>query len=182
MDLFIGEIRIFPFLFAPHGWLECDGALYPTSDQKLNALFQIIGYAYGGGGSQFGVPDLRGRVPVQIADPVANGVKYDVGMVGGQAHVQLLPENMPQHTHILQALNSTASQHPPLNGLPAIPKPAKGVTATEINIYGSANLAKTNLTPLAPASILPAGGNQPHPNIQPSMPIKFYINYGCTFI
>ncbi len=168
MDLFIGGNRMFPSCtHRTDGWNVTEPSTHigpeaerPVSDHRLRLWRRRIAV---------GVSDLRGRVPVQIADPVANGVKYDVGLVGGQAHVQLLPENMPQHTHILQALNSTASQHPPTNGLPAIPKPAKGVTATEINIYGSAHLAK----PISPLSPLPAScppGAPASPKYPASMP------------
>ena len=43
----------------PYGWLECNGnlvqvALYPV-------LFQAIGYTYGGSGTMFKLPDLRGE-------------------------------------------------------------------------------------------------------------------------
>jgi len=47
---------------SPTGALLCDGASYPTASQQR--LFNVIQYRYGGSGSTFNVPDMRGRVPV----------------------------------------------------------------------------------------------------------------------
>ncbi|TGD73521.1 tail fiber protein [Mangrovimicrobium sediminis] len=40
------------------GWLICDGSQYSTTD--FAELFAAIGYAHGGSGALFNVPDLRG--------------------------------------------------------------------------------------------------------------------------
>jgi microcystin-dependent protein len=57
---FLGEIRAFTSDL-PQGWLPCDGRLLPISQN--NALFALVGTAYGGNGiSTFALPDLRGRV------------------------------------------------------------------------------------------------------------------------
>ena len=46
--------------FAPTGFLVCGGqSLTVSSNQDL---FDVIGYTYGGSGTSFNVPDLRGRV------------------------------------------------------------------------------------------------------------------------
>ena len=50
----------------PVGWLLCDGASYPTATYP--DLFAAIGYTYGGGGANFNVPDMRGRVPAGMDD------------------------------------------------------------------------------------------------------------------
>jgi microcystin-dependent protein len=47
------------FTAVPEGWLLCDGASYDTVDQA--ELFAAIGYLWGGLGSNFNVPDMRGR-------------------------------------------------------------------------------------------------------------------------
>ncbi|MBT8262307.1 MAG: tail fiber protein [Bacteroidia bacterium] len=60
---FIGEIKLFAGNFAPRGWAFCDGQLLAISGNS--ALFSILGTTYGGDGrTTFGLPDLRGRVPV----------------------------------------------------------------------------------------------------------------------
>ena len=62
-DPFIGEIRMFGGNFPPAGWVFCEGQLMPISEN--DALFTLIGTTYGGDGQEtFGIPDLRGRVPV----------------------------------------------------------------------------------------------------------------------
>jgi hypothetical protein len=62
-DPFIGEIIMFAGNFAPRGWAFCDGQLLAISSNS--ALFSLLGTTYGGDGrTTFGLPDLRGRVPV----------------------------------------------------------------------------------------------------------------------
>lgn len=50
---------VFPFAgsVAPSGYLLCDGTSYNTTIYA--ALFSAIGYAYGGSGANFNVPDYR---------------------------------------------------------------------------------------------------------------------------
>ena len=60
---FIGEIIMFGGNFAPRGWALCDGQLLAINQNS--ALFSILGTTYGGNGrTTFGLPDLRGRVPM----------------------------------------------------------------------------------------------------------------------
>jgi microcystin-dependent protein len=62
-DPFIGEIKMFAGDFAPRGWAFCDGQLLAISQN--DALFSLLGTIYGGDGrTTFGLPDLRGRVPI----------------------------------------------------------------------------------------------------------------------
>ena len=57
MPPMISEIRLVPFDFAPRGWMFCDGALLPISENE--SLFQILGNTYGGDGeSTFAIPNL----------------------------------------------------------------------------------------------------------------------------
>ena len=59
-ESFIGEVRAFPYQFAPTGWLECHGQLVPV--WQYQALFAVLGSRYGGDQlNTFGLPDLRGR-------------------------------------------------------------------------------------------------------------------------
>lgn len=63
MEPFIGEIIMFGGTFAPRGWAFCNGQLLSIS--SFTALFSILGTTYGGDGrTTFGLPDLRGRVPI----------------------------------------------------------------------------------------------------------------------
>ena len=76
---YIGEIRIFAGNFAPVGWNFCDGALLPIS--SYTALYTLIGTTYGGDGVYtFGLPDLRGRVPILMG--TGGGATYVLGQPG----------------------------------------------------------------------------------------------------
>ena len=60
---YVGEIRMFGGNFPPAGWMVCEGQLLPISENET--LFNLIGTTYGGDGqSTFGLPDLRGRLPM----------------------------------------------------------------------------------------------------------------------
>ena len=62
-DPFLGEIQMFAGNFNPRGWAFCNGQLLPIAQNT--ALFSILGTIYGGDGrTTFGLPELRGRVPV----------------------------------------------------------------------------------------------------------------------
>jgi len=63
LEAYYGEIRMFSGYYAPQGWAFCNGQLLEVS--RNDALFSILGTTYGGDGrTTFGLPDLRGRVPV----------------------------------------------------------------------------------------------------------------------
>jgi microcystin-dependent protein len=60
---YLGEITMFAGNFAPKGWAFCNGQL--LSIAQHTALFSILGTTYGGDGrTTFGLPDLRGRMPM----------------------------------------------------------------------------------------------------------------------
>src|SRR3954470_1932090 len=97
---YVGEIRMFAGNFAPAGWMFCNGALLPISEN--DTLFNLIGTTYGGDGqSTFALPDLRGRVPMH------NGPQYSLGQVGGAENVTLSTPNMAAHPHSLTATTSS---------------------------------------------------------------------------
>ena len=63
MEGYLGEIKMFAGTFAPVNWVFCWGQTLQIS--QYAALFALIGTQFGGDGTTtFGVPDLRGRVPV----------------------------------------------------------------------------------------------------------------------
>ncbi len=60
---FLAQIDIFSFNFAPRGYAQCNGQLLPINQNQ--ALFSLLGTTFGGDGRvNFGLPDLRSRVPV----------------------------------------------------------------------------------------------------------------------
>jgi microcystin-dependent protein len=75
MDPFLGEIRLFPYSYAPTGWAACDGTVLQIN--QYQALFALIGTSFGGDGrTTFAMPDLRGKAP--LSSPGA----YYVAMQG----------------------------------------------------------------------------------------------------
>jgi microcystin-dependent protein len=86
-DPYIGEIRMVGFDYAPQGWADCDGRLLQVS--QYTALFSLLGTRYGGDGvNNFGLPDLRGRVPINVG--TGPGLTPRVqGQKGGQEQVAL---------------------------------------------------------------------------------------------
>jgi microcystin-dependent protein len=159
-DPFVAEIRIFPFNFPPTGWAWCDGQLLPISQNT--ALFSLLGTTYGGDGkSTFALPDLQGRAAMHQGQ--GQGSLYDLGQTGGSDAVTLLASEMPTHNHNVQVSQVPADQPVPTNLLTA--------TTTSDNVYGPAQ----NLQPMAPEALAPAGGDQPHNNLQPYLTLYFCI-------
>jgi microcystin-dependent protein len=95
-DPFLGEIRMFGFNFPPRGWAFCDGQLLPIS--SYTALFSLLGTTFGGDGiTTFGLPDLRGRVPIHVGS--GPGLSpYIWGQKGG---VETITEPSHNHEHAL---------------------------------------------------------------------------------
>jgi microcystin-dependent protein len=92
----VGTIVPYAGNTAPAGWLLCDGSSYNTGGYA--ELFDVIRYKYGGGGSSFNVPDLRGRGPLGYHPGI--GAVNGLGKTGGEySHTQTIDE-MPRHNHI----------------------------------------------------------------------------------
>jgi microcystin-dependent protein len=154
---YVGEIRIFAGNFAPAGWKFCEGQLLPISENET--LFQLIGTTYGGDGqSTFSLPDLRGRLPIH------QGNGFILAETGGAENITLTVNQIPAHTHSFGV------------------NPAQGSTPNaETNVLaGSPNLdlfiADVANVPLAPTSVSPVGGSQPHTNFQPYLCVDYIIS------
>lgn len=77
MDPYIGQIQLFPFNFAPVGWLLCDGSSLPVASYQ--ALYSLIGTNFGGNGTTtFQIPDLRNSNPLDST----NQMKYYIAVNG----------------------------------------------------------------------------------------------------
>ncbi|MFZ4522461.1 MAG: tail fiber protein [Bacteroidales bacterium] len=96
-DAFIGEIELFGFGYPPNGWAQCNGQL--LSVNEYSALFSLMGTTYGGDGqTTFGLPDLRGRVPVSQGTGPGLSNKV-IGESGGSESFTIPLSSMPVHSH-----------------------------------------------------------------------------------
>ena len=99
LEPFIAEIMIFGGNFAPRGWATCDGQLLPIS--QYTALFSLVGTMYGGDGrTTFGLPDLRGRVPIHRGTGPGLSTRNQ-GQSGGSETNLLNVDQLPAHSHAI---------------------------------------------------------------------------------
>ncbi|HTW08396.1 MAG TPA: tail fiber protein [Acidimicrobiales bacterium] len=158
---FIGEIRLFGFNFAPVGWATCSGQLLAISQNT--ALFSLLGTTYGGDGvSTFGLPDLRGRVPLSAGQGPGTS-NYVLGEQTGSENVPLTSSQLPSHTHAVQANDAPADAT----------RPGGAVMARVQNAAYAA--APDGATQMNAGMISPAGGSQPVPVVQPVLALNFCI-------
>lgn len=153
-DFFLGEIRLFAIGFAPSGWLPCQGQLLNINTNQ--ALYSLLGTQFGGDAkTTFGLPDLRGRVPMCVSPT------YLAGKSGGEANHTLLVTEMPEHSHEAYASDAAPNTGTPsgnfLAGLPGA--------------YSTANETQMNN-----AAYAVAGASQSHNNMQPYSVLNFCIS------
>ena len=68
MEPFLGQIGLFPYNFAPKGWMVCSGQVLPINQNQ--ALFSLLGTNFGGDGrTTFGLPNLSGKAPAPSLEP-----------------------------------------------------------------------------------------------------------------
>ncbi len=158
---FIGQVMVFAGNFPPRGWAFCDGSLLAISQNS--ALFSILGTTYGGDGrTTFGLPDLRGRVPIGMG----NGPGLTPRVLGeraGEENHTLITNEMAAHSHVVSvgASNGGATGSRPIGAVPAGGQ-----------FYDAAANAGGSLGAVTCAN---SGGNLPHNNMQPYLVLNFVI-------
>ena len=174
MDAFTGEIRAFGFGYTPLDWLPCDGSLVPISE--YDQLFSLLATRYGGDGqTNFGIPDLRGRVLLG-ANP--NLLPFEPGFSGGSETVSLTVNTMPAHNHNLQVVARKAAAQ--ISGAAAYPGPTVYLTNAYCKgslkgiVAYSANLAPGNIQ-MGQETIAMTGAGAPHENRAPYLTVNYCI-------
>lgn len=154
---YVGEIRMFAGNFAPAGWMFCQGQLLPIDENET--LFQLIGTTYGGDGqSTFGLPDMRGRLPIH------QGNDFVLAGSGGAEEITLTVNQIPAHSHpFLVSSGSSTSANPTGNVV---------AKTNDADMY----YEDTPNQSMRSSSIGSVGGSQPHTNFQPYLCIDFIIS------
>lgn len=162
MDPFLGEVILFAGNFAPRGWAFCDGQL--LSIAQYSALFSLLGTIYGGDGrTSFALPDLRGRTPIHAGNGPGLSNRH-LGSKGGQETVTLTINQIPAHSHRINAVSSAGNDASPLNNLLA------NTVGLDREYSNSSPDVQMNSY-----MVNNSGGGQSHANMQPFLSINYII-------
>src|SRR4051812_20903668 len=130
------------------------------------ALFSLLGTTYGGDGkSNFALPDLQGRAPMHPGQGPGLSL-HDLGETGGSETVSLLESEKPAHSHALMGSNEKGTQGSLTPNIAIASSVGGKLFHTDIN---------ANLVMMNPSALAPAGGDQPHNNLQPYLTCYFCI-------
>jgi microcystin-dependent protein len=159
---FVGEIRMFAGNFAPRGWAFCDGQLLAVSQN--DALFSLFGTIYGGDGrTTFGLPDLRGRIPVHAGHGPGLSERR-LGAKYGAETVTLTVNQMPSHSHEpMQASTNPGVVNDAMGNLPA--------NSPSVDLW----IEDNQLAVLASDSVSRVGGSRSHTNLMPFLCVHFIV-------
>ncbi len=178
------------------GWLKCDGRLVNVTD--FISLFKVIGYTFGGSGSQFKLPDMRGRVGGAAG---AGEVRDDANRLlssrskgqytGEEVHLLNINE-MPAHKHGSADVsgNNNGNGNTTSNGshnhtLGDIPQGTQDISALGGGSTTAADEVRyTGTTSTAPDhyhTIGSTGGSNVHNNMQPTLFVGNAFIYSGNF-
>ena len=190
-DAFIGEIRAFPYMFAPQGWFDCDGRQLLVA--QYQALAVIVGTIYGGDGrTYFNIPNLQGLTAVGVG-PTS---PYNLGKHGGSQSVALTAPQIPVHDHnFMEDFEKYSKAPTAFTNAPqttTVNKVTTGTSypsrylqptsATAVNSFDAYVSTMPTPTPLASASLAPyTGGGGAHENRQPYTVLRYCICWDGIF-
>ena len=157
---FVGEIKVFAGTYPPQGWADCDGQLLAIS--QFDALFSLFGTFYGGDGrTTFGLPDLRGRVPVHMGQGPGLSNRQ-IGVKGGSEKVSLTQATTPTHSHAANATSDAAGTDQPGGALYATAASEKYASGGNAQAMNAAMVGHT-------------GGSQGHENMAPYQVVRYIV-------
>lgn len=161
-EAYLGDIKLTAITFTQRGWMACEGQLLPISQNQ--ALFSLLGTTYGGDGrTTFGLPDLRGRVPVGYGN--GSGLSnYNQSQKGGSETNTITVNQIPSHSHTINAVEDDGDKSVPTGNYLAGTK----TLDTEYALTGTLNIMNT-------AMVNNTGGNQAVNNIQPYAVVRYVI-------
>ncbi|HAU4899527.1 tail fiber protein [Aeromonas hydrophila] len=147
MDAFTGEIRLFPYNFAPQNWAYCDGTTLLV--QQNPALYSVIGTLYGGTpGQNFKLPNLNGRVAMGTGGAIGS----IPGTQQGADRIQMVPTNISSHSHTVLAKDGSETAA-------AVDTPSNSTYLAQprnVRLYNNTTPSATD-PKLAPGTVMPSG-------------------------
>ena len=168
VEAYIGEIRMWAGTFAPVGWHLCDGTILPVNGNE--ALFSLIGAEYGGDGrSSFGLPDLRGRAPVNYGYGPGLTPYPAVGIKAGAEIRSLVASNLPPVSVDIPVYNQDATIDTPSPQLCLAKSDTSTAPAHSIEIYSD----QTPNTTIKGGTL--PGSSAPIDIVQPLLSVCFII-------
>ena len=159
---FVGEIRMFAGNFAPRGWAFCDGQLLAVSAN--DALFSLLGTIYGGDGrTTFGLPELRGRIPIHAGSGPGLSPRR-LGARTGTEEDTVTVDQLPSHTHAWRAFNGNATNNTP-----------DGTALAQSSVDAYRVGLSNPLLQMDASMVSNTGGSRSHANLMPYLCIHFII-------
>ena len=166
MSPFVGQLLLVGFNFPPSQWAMCQGQILAISQNT--ALFSLLGTYYGGNGtSNFGLPDMQGRLALGFGQGPGL-TDYVLGENGGTENVTVLQTEMPMHNHTVMGYAQFATQPSPVNQALA---EAVNSGGSPVSVYATGNPGAQ----MASNAITPSGTNLPHNNIMPYQALNWII-------
>ena len=186
-DIYVGEIRLFAFNYAPQFWLACEGQTVSISQYQM--LYALIGVTYGGDGVQnFKLPDLRGRFLIS-AGTGTGLTNRALGVAGGQPLVALTSNNVALHNHALATGSSPVSTVTAKvkcsSGAATNMTPSGGTSAkgTQLRFTGTTpnTTMRDGLIALSGQTDPSGSGGAPHDNMPPFLTMKYCTCYNGLY-
>ena len=173
-EVFLGQVMMTGFGFAPKGFALSNGQLLPVG--QYQALFSLLGTRYGGNGqTNVPLPNLQGRSPMGAGasvDPAWQPPPFPIGTVSGVEHVTLVGPELAAHTHQVRATTAAGAGRSAVNA---------GFAASSLDSESVYAAPTAGLIPLAGNTVALAGGSLPHANMQPYAVINFAIALSGIF-
>lgn len=162
-----GVLTAFPLVTPPAGWLMCDGS--NKNRVTYAGLFAILGtvYGVGDGSTTFGLPDLRGRIPVGLdnlggTDAGRLSVPNTLGGTGGEEKHALTLAELAAHTHAEGTLSAQGSTVGGANN-----------TTGRASMYQNQNTTSYNIA--IQGATASTGSGTPHNVMQPYILMNWII-------
>jgi len=171
---FVGEVRIFPYNFAPKGWAFCDGQVMLISQNTQ--LFAVLQTLYGGNGTTtFALPRITARSVLGVGQGPGLS-SYNAGDTGGSFTVALTAAEGPVHTHTFKCVS-------PFAGDATTNTPAPDAAVAKMVGVKTGGYSPTQTTPcvmhaqVIGASNVPTGADRPlpHANVMPFLGLNYCI-------